>query len=199
MLIRLFAIPSAFLAIALIAATATAQHQTYPTAQYSVDSYHRYTSHPPNVVHLDQWADQLAKAAKHLHEDAHELGQDYEHSQGIEASVDRLDHLNEHMHNILHVAADRHYLTQSEIQHIAKDLRDVRKLAIDLDRDLEHQRHDGARTHDFHSLNHMRQILSHEVFPLVRKMEYELGYRSTSHHRLHHGHTTYPVSRYGHR
>lgn len=186
MLIRLFAIPTAFLAVVLVVSTATAEHQTYPI-------HHRH-HHQPNVIRLDQWADKLAESAKHLHEDAHQLGQDYEHSQSIEVTIDRLDRLNKHMHDLLHHAAERHYLASSEIQHVVKDLRDVRQLAVQLDRDLRHQRYDGARPHDYHALNHMRQILSREVFPLVRRMQYELGDRNRLHHLHDRGHGHSPVS-----
>ncbi len=212
MLIRLFALPAALLAFALFAATSKAQYPGYPisdcpSARRGLDRYQtyrpdwhddHYISHRPDVNKLDRWADQLAEAAKHLHEDAHELGQDYEHSRGIEAYVARLDRLNEHMHEILHRAADRHHLSSSELRHVAKDVQEVRRLAIRLDGELEHQRYDGARTHDFHALDHMRQIIAREIFPLVRSMEYEMDYRSTADHEPIHSHDRYRVSRFGH-
>ncbi|MCA9137652.1 MAG: hypothetical protein KDB00_12865 [Planctomycetales bacterium] len=217
MLIRLFAIPAAFFAFAVFTATCSAQYQVYPAvggygsnsscptaqryqSQGYGDTYQSYrpslhhghsVSHHADVIKLDDWADKLAESAKHLHEDAHQLGQDYEHSEGIEASVAKLDRLNEHMHEILHHAADRQYLSASEIRHVSNDVAQVRRLAVVLDRELEHQRFDGARTQDFHALDHMRQILAGEVFPLVRNMEFELDFRSTPHHDsmdYHHGH-----------
>lgn len=219
MLIRLFAIPAALLAFALFAATSSAQYQVYPATggygsnstcpsaqryatpyqSYRPDLHQRqFVSHRADVVKLDQWADKLAEAAKHLHEDAHELGQDYEHSQGIEAYVTKLDHLNEHMHEILHRAVDRRHLSMSEIRHVSGDVSQVRRLAILLDRELEHQRYDGARTQDFQALDHMRQILAAEVFPLVRNMEFELDFRSTSHHGPMDLHGAYYGHSYGH-
>ena len=208
MLIRLFAIPAAFLAVVLIATTCSAQFQVYPITggygpgsscpslpgpdqrygSYRPDIHpQRFVSYRPDVVQLDQWADGLAQAARHLHEDAHQLGQDYEHSRSIEAYVSRLDRLNEHMHGILHRAAGRRHLSTSEIRHVAGDVLDVRRLAIRLDRELAHQRIDGARTQDFHALDHMRQI--------IRNMEYELDYRSIAHHGPRH--PTYTAHRHG--
>ena len=200
---RVFTTSAAVLAIVLIAATSNAQYPTYPVSdgqgfispcpsQRALVDHHgsyrpdlhsdHFVAHRPDVDKLDQYADQLAAAAKHLHEDAHQLGQDYEHSQSIEAYVQRLDRLNEHMHEILHRAAERRHLSNYEIRHVAMDVLNVRGLATRLDAELEHQRIDGARTQDFVSLDHMRQILAGEVFQLVRRMEYELDYRSTAHH-----------------
>lgn len=219
MFVRLFAIPATFFAIAVFAAVSSAQYPVYPigggfdrisdcpSARRTSDRYgsyrpdlydDHYVAHRPDVYKLDRWADKLAEAAKHLHEDAHELGQDYEHSAGIEAYVARLDRLNEHMHEILHYAAERHYLSNSSLRHVANDVQQVRQLAIRLDGELQHQRYDGARTRDFHALDHMRQIIAREIIPLVRSMEYEMDYRSLSHHDSIHSHEIHHVSRFGH-
>lgn len=190
---------SATLAIAFAASTANAQYSVFGGSHYdrlarpSCPTDQRVRSYRPvapiqqtDVRKLDRLADQLAEAAKHLHEDAHQLRQDYEHSVAIEAYVDRLDRLNEHMHRILHVAARRGYLTGGEMRHISGDVQQVRSLAIRLDKELEHQRFDGARPCDFRALDHMRQVIAVEVFPRVRAMEYELNFRNTSHHDVHH-------------
>ena len=189
----------ATLAIALVASTASAQYggshydrlarPDCPSAQQRVDRSYRPVApvhQTTDVRKLDRLADQLIEAAKHLHEDAHQLGQDYEHSATIEATVDRLDRLNKHMHNILHLATRRGYLTSGEMRHISGDVQQIRSLAIRLDKELEHQRFDGARPHDYQSLDHMRQVIASEVFTRVRSMEYELNFRSTPHHDVHH-------------
>tara|TARA_R110002049_G_scaffold2750_10_gene22478 strand:+ start:149266 stop:149991 length:726 start_codon:yes stop_codon:yes gene_type:complete len=133
--------------------------------------------HVPDVVNLDHYSDQLASIARHLHEDAHKLSQDYEHSESIERHVDNVDRLQSHMHQILHHAVESGRQSMSLTAHVSEDLRQVKQLLTSLYGELQHQGFDGARTQDYYAMNHMRQILAQHAFPLVRQMEIELfGY-----------------------
>lgn len=136
----------------------------------------RRPSYAPRVDlnRLDRYADGLAQAARHLHEDAHRLRQDYIHSRSIEAYVDRLDRLNEHLHELLHDARGRGHISDSQLRHVAGDVQDIGRLANRLDAELEHQRHDGARPCDYHALDHMRRVIATEIYPLLGRMEHEL-------------------------
>lgn len=183
--------------IALITACtlfATSQDANAQLSHRTVDSGHRFLHdhdywhddyHAPDLVILDSQADQLAKIARHLHEDAHELSQDYEHSESIEAYVDSLDRLHDHMHEILHEAVEAGVQSTSLTTHIKSDVRQVKSLLSRLYRELQHQGFDGARTNDFRAMVHMRKIIVQDAFPLVRKMEAAL-YGSYIHdHRIH--------------
>ncbi|TWU14992.1 hypothetical protein Pla52o_55290 [Novipirellula galeiformis] len=147
---------------------------------YDGHIYHDYWHHPPHtpsVTQLDTYADQLAKVARHLHEDAHRLSQDYEHSESIERYVDQIDRLQQHMHQILHEAAEANRTSTGLIQHIKSDVRQVKSLLNQLYRELQHQGFDGARTNDFHAMAHMRQVVVSEANPLIRQLEVALyGY-----------------------
>ncbi len=144
--------------------------------------YWHHDFHTPDVVQLDAYADQLAKVARHLHEDAHQLSQDYEHSESIERYVDNVDRLQQHLHEILHGAVESGYQSSSLFVHAKNDVRQVRSLMGRLYRELEHQGYDGARTQDFHAIAHMRQVIVQEAYPLIRQMETELyGYALDRH------------------
>lgn len=154
--------------------------------RFGHDYWHHQT-HSPDVVQLDTYADQLAKVVRHLHEDAHKLSQDYEHSESIEYYVDQVDRLQQHMHEILHQAAQSGQQSWSLVDHVKSDIRQVSRLLSRLYGELQHQGYDGARTEDFYAMNHMRQVLVSEAFPLVRQTEIELygyalgGHRFESH------------------
>ncbi|KAA5542283.1 hypothetical protein FYK55_15910 [Roseiconus nitratireducens] len=169
---------------------ATVDTRRYESYRPSTD-FHQHRGHGIDLRQLDRYSDQLAEVARHLHEDAHRLSPDYEHSQGIEAYVDRLDRLNAHMHDILHHAAGVGHLSSGEIRHLREDVNEVRRLAIRLDGELEHQRYDGARTQDFHALQHMRVIIAQEMFPLIRRMEYALDVHARPLHGHHDPHGSY--------
>jgi hypothetical protein len=123
---------------------------------------------------LDQFSDRLEKIAEHLHEDAHQLSQDYEHSASIESYVYRLDRLQKHMHGILHGQAQAGFSSYNAIQHIKSDVRQTKELLSRLYGELQHQGYDGARQSDFRAMAHMRRIIAGEAFPVVRSMESEL-------------------------
>ncbi|MEO1614630.1 MAG: hypothetical protein AAFV88_02195 [Planctomycetota bacterium] len=149
-----------------------------PVVSFRPDLSHpRYEVRRPDVRLLDELADQLALAARHLHEDAHRLGNDYVHSARIEFYTSRFDRLNEHLHEMLHRAADRGHLSSFEMRYVARDVQDVRSLATRLDDELAQQKLHGARPCDFTSLDHMREVLALEVFPVIRQMELQLDTR----------------------
>jgi len=134
--------------------------------------------HTPDLQKLDQFSDRLAKIAEHLHEDAHKLSQDYEHSASIGSYVEQLEHLQEHMHKILHQTAHTGNRARSAVEHIKGDVTKSKTLMNRLYGELQHQGFDGARTNDFRAMAHMREIIVRDAFPLVRAMESELyGYQ----------------------
>lgn len=136
--------------------------------------------HVPSVAQLDEYADQLAKVARHLHEDAHKLSQDYEHSHSIEGYVDQVDRLQQHMHTILHEAAEQNRLSTGLLTHIKSDVRQAKLLFSRLYGELQHQGYDGARTTDFYAMAHMREVIVTEANPLIRQLEIALyGYSHT--------------------
>ena len=148
---------------------------------YGHDYWH-VDVHVPNVAQLDAYSDQLAKVARHLHEDAHKLSQDYEHSEAIEYYVDNVDRLQQHMHAILHEAAETGTQSAALATHVKSDVRQVRNLINRLSFELSHQGYDGARTEDFHAMVHMRQIINQEALPLIGQLEVELyGYAPNDH------------------
>jgi hypothetical protein len=134
--------------------------------------------HTPNLSRLDQYSDRLEKIAEHLHEDAHKLSQDYQHSASIENYVEQLEHLQKHMHGILHQVSKSGQRAASAVQHIKGDVNKSKNLMNRLYGELKHQGFDGARTNDFRAMAHMREIIVRDAFPLVRAMESELyGYQ----------------------
>jgi hypothetical protein len=158
--------------------------------RYPDHDYWQHDSHPPDVVRLDSDSDRLAAIARHLHEDAHDLSQDYEHSEGIEGYVDQIDRLQQHLHHILHEAAESKTQSTELFEHVKSDVRQVKSWLNRLYMELQHQGFDGARTADYHAMLHMRRIIVNDAFPLVRQMESELyghalfdDHWSTSHHR----------------
>lgn len=157
------------------------------------NSYHsgsHSSYHSPNVRLLDQQADQLAEVVKHLHDDAHQLMQNYEHSREIESFVSRLEVLTEHMHDLLHGANNRGHLSASLERHLGEDVRTARSLIQALDSNLHHQGFDGALTRDYHHMTHMRSVIANEATPLLRSLDMNLfGYCAYSSVRrdVHHG------------
>jgi uncharacterized Zn finger protein len=159
------------------------QQPYYGHAPLPDHDYWHHDPHTPDVVQLDKYADELAKVARHLHEDAHKLSQDYEHSSAIETYVDSLDRLQKHMHEILHEAVESGIQSTELIEHVKGDVRQVRALLSRLYREIQHQGYDGARTADFHAMSHMRQVIVVEASPLVRQTEVALyGYSLDDHH-----------------
>ncbi|WP_143543925.1 hypothetical protein [Rhodopirellula sp. MGV] len=168
-------------------------HASHRNRQHD-SNFHRVESrfvHRPNVVKLDEYADRLAKIAEHLHDDAHDLSQDYHHSDSIERYVDQLEQLQKHMHSILHHAAGDHHVDSGMLRHIQTDVTSAKSLLGRLDRELRHQSHDGTRRHDSQLILHMRRIIVREAYPLLGLMQNELtGDRygsSTGHHHHHPG------------
>jgi hypothetical protein len=184
---------STLVVFAAVTTSIGATAQEFPTQQYQVQTLHRHGQlyghdywhppvHVPNVAQLDAYSDQLAKVARHLHEDAHKLSQDYEHSVAIEQYVDSVDRLQQHMHEILHEAAETGTQSWALTAHVKSDVRQVKHLIYRLTGELSHQGLDGARTEDFHAMVHMRQIISQEALPLIRQLEVELyGYTPNDH------------------
>ncbi|MCM2371621.1 hypothetical protein [Aporhodopirellula aestuarii] len=158
-------------------------HDDFHSSHHS-GSHHDSHVHQASVRELDRLADQLAEVARHLHDDAHQLSQDYEHSHGIEVTVTKLERLQEHMHHILHDAANSRYASSSLIHHVAEDMNSVRSLLLTLYRELQHQGYDGVRHQDYIAINHMRGVITGEALPLLQRMELAL-YGSTSHHDVH--------------
>lgn len=166
--------------------TVDRHHQESHSSHHS--GSHRVSPvHHVSVAELDRHADQLAEVARHLHDDAHQLSQDYEHSHSIEITVTKLEQLQEHMHQILHTAANSRYASSGLIEHVAKDMNSVRSLLLTLHRELLHQGADGARHHDYVTIHHMRQVITGEALPLLQRMELSL-YGASQHHDVHTSH-----------
>jgi hypothetical protein len=185
-------------ALTLMTANANAQHYGHDShaQRYDHDYWHPQSHvpyhHVPSITTLDHYSDQLANLARHLHEDAHKLSQDYEHSEAIEHYVDNVDRLQTHMHEILHHAVETGRQSTGLITHVMEDVRQVKSLFSKLSGELQHQGIDGARTHDFYAMSHMRQLLAQTAFPLIRQMEIELyGYSLDGHSTIHSGHGDY--------
>ena len=159
-----------------IQATAQDQHDQVLErhGRYPDHDYWHHDSHVPDVVRLDSDSDRLAAIARHLHEDAHDLSQDYHHSEAIEGYVDQIDRLQQHLHHILHEAAESNTQSTELIEHVRSDVRQVKSWLNRLYMELQHQGFDGARTADYHAMLHMRRIIVNDAFPLVRQMESEL-------------------------
>ena len=129
----------------------------------------------PDVRLLDADSDSLVKIIEHLHRDAHSLSHGYEHSRGIESFVTRLERLQKHMHGILHQASHHGGISPGTVRHLQRDVGDSRELALRLDGELGHQAVDGALSRDFQTIAHMRELIAHQLFPILRRMEGELS------------------------
>jgi len=192
---RLF-LTLAVLSVALVATNAHAQsrHSSHGShwGHLPAHDYWHHNVHVPDVAQLDRDANTLASIARHLHEDAHELSQDYHHSEAIEHYVDKIDRLQHHMHELLHDAVVSGRQSSGLISHIKSDVRQVKSLLSQLYGELSHQGFDGARPNDFQLMAHMRQIIVQQAYPLAKKMEAELcGFNSHSIHSTH----RYPIQR----
>lgn len=146
-----------------------------------------FPTHHASIAELDRQADQLAEVARHLHDDAHQLSQDYAHSHSIESTVMKLERLQEHMHQMLHAASNSRYASSDLIDHVAEDMNSVRSLLLTLHRELQHQGMDGARRQDYVTIRHMRQVITGEALPLLQRMELTL-YGSPQRHDVHTSH-----------
>ncbi|QDV21890.1 hypothetical protein [Aureliella helgolandensis] len=136
--------------------------------------YHSYHHQTANAARLAAYVGQLEEVCKHLHDDTHDLSQDYRHSQAIESHIDQLESLKVHMHEILTQAVERgHYSSQVD-RHIKEDLLEAKSLFSAYHRLLQGQLRSGARSVDYHTLKHMQEVLLHEAFPLVSQIESEL-------------------------
>ncbi|MEM0925893.1 MAG: hypothetical protein AAGJ83_07635 [Planctomycetota bacterium] len=82
----------------------------------------------------------------------------------------RLDRLNAHLHDAIHQATDRGFLSAYETQYIARDLEDIAVLATRLNAELVNQRR-SARKCDYLALDHMREVLAIEILPALREMD----------------------------
>lgn len=159
--------------------TADHHHNDFHSSHHS--GSHAVTPvHHASVAELDRLADQLAEVIRHLHDDAHQLSQNYEHSRSIELTVTELEKLQEHMHRILHAASNSRYASSELIHHVVEDMNSVRSLLVTLHRELQHQGLDGVHRHDYVAISHMRQVITTEALPLLQRMELTL-YGSAQH------------------
>ncbi len=166
--------------------TAFAQHgfhiQPVPGLGHQ-NGHWNHHAHTPDLIQLDHLSDRLANIAGHLHEDAHQLSQDYHHSRTIECLVDQLHQLQQHMHLVLHQSARSAFQRSSVIGHMRSDVRQTDILLKRLHGELQHQSVDGTRPSDLCLIAHMRQIIVGNAFPLVRLMESELfGFNRVMNH-----------------
>ena len=146
----------------------------------------RHDVHRPDVALLDRQADQLARVTRRLRQEACRLSQDYHHSAAIAASVDNIDRLQQHLHDLLHGAARSGACHPGLFDHVRSDVRQVKSWLHRLYMELSHQQLAGVRDCDRHRLAHMQRIIVHEAFPPIRRMETELDGHRRSGHQPHH-------------
>ncbi|MEM6469180.1 MAG: hypothetical protein AAF802_06390 [Planctomycetota bacterium] len=151
-----------------------------PVVSFRPDLSRDFRLDRPDLLLLDRLADQLELAARHLHEDAIRLGQDYVHSPRLSFYVSRLDRLNGHLHDMIHRATDRGFLSEYEARYVSRDVQEIRLLATRLDAELLRQRRNGAQPCHFAAIDHMRDVLSLEIFAAIREMEHQLSPRRAS-------------------
>ncbi len=177
---------SLLVAATFVIASVEANAQGTPTSVHQAPDHHApsfgHGHHTPDVHRLIALSDALVKIGRHLHDDAHNLSQDYAHSREIESYVDQVVRLQRHMHQVLHDAERHGYQPFQYVGDIKLDVRKTKLLLSRLDNELSHQNATGVRTSDYYTITHMRHVISHEAFPWVRKMEVALyGYALYDH------------------
>lgn len=188
-------------AVTLIATSATlAQAQFHISSGYSSHFGHHSHSYTHSNVHrLSSLVGQLEEVCSHLHGDAHSLSQDYANSAAIERYISELEQLKVHMHEMLEEAAAHHAYSASVERHIKHDTTEVRNLLNVFYSLIEGQAYMGARPADQALLDHMQEIVLHEAYPLLGRVETELygrprgdlcplGYTAARPTISHHGH-----------
>ncbi|MCA9126680.1 MAG: hypothetical protein KDB22_06335 [Planctomycetales bacterium] len=146
-------------------------HRSNDLAGHDYWYHHR---HGPDLARLTALVGELEEVCRHLHEDAHGLSQDYRNSQAIETYVDRLDRLKVHMHEMLTDASRLGTYTSSLDQHIKHDTIESQGLLNDLYGLITGQTFEGARAQDHSMLLHMQEVILHEAYPLLSRVEVEL-------------------------
>ncbi|GAB5403014.1 MAG: hypothetical protein Aurels2KO_12450 [Aureliella sp.] len=130
--------------------------------------------HQCDVARLTNMVGELGVVCTHLHDDVHHLSQDYSNSAALEAYVSRLDRLKRHTHDMLvQAASSGTYSTHTE-RFLKRDISDVRSLLEQFYSLVTGQACAGARGHDLRLLEHMEQVILHEAFPLLVRIEVEL-------------------------
>ncbi len=130
--------------------------------------------HQCDVARLTNMVGELEAVCTHLHEDVHQLSQDYGNSAALEAYISRLDRLKEHTHEMLIQAASTGTYSSHTERFLKRDISDVRSLLEKFYSLVTGQACVGARDHDLHLLDHMEQVILHEAYPLLVRIEVEL-------------------------
>ena len=84
--------------------------------------------HQCDVARLTNMVGELGVVCSHLHEDAHQLSQDYANSAALEAYISRLDRLKQHTHEMLIQAASTGTYSSHTERFLQRDMSDVRSL-----------------------------------------------------------------------
>lgn len=153
--------------------------RTFSSHRASHD-YGQHHRHSPDMVCLTNLVGEMGEVCRHLHEDAHNLSQDYRNSEAIEVFIHRLDRLKIHMHELLTDAARRGLYSSSLDRHIKQDVAEVQQLLSEFYRHIQDQAFEGVRPCDHKLLVHMEEIVVHEAFPLLCRIETQLYGRQIS-------------------
>lgn len=135
-----------------------------------------------DVRRLEQYADELALVASHLHDDVRDLKCPRAQSQALMHYVTELEALQHHLHEILRDAVDRGGASSRLIGYVTSDFRDARTLATRLGQELDRQLQNGVQGRDARRILHMREIIAHEMLPLLSRVDRELRRGTTSVH-----------------
>lgn len=184
----------------------SSSHRVHSRNVHSHGFHSQPARHQCDVARLSNMIGELEEVCTHLHEDTHQLSQDYANSAALEAYVSRLERLKQHTHQmVLEAASSGAYSSHTE-QFVKRDMADVRSLLEQFYGLVSGQACIGARDHDLHLLEHMQEVIVHEAFPLLVRIEVELYGRAQGRscpialaHAGHHGASSnlYSSSRYG--
>ncbi len=138
------------------------------------DFHNRNVRHQCDAARLTAAVADLGEVCQHLHADAHELSPGYANSAAIEAYISQLDRLKQHMHQTLSQVTATNSYTSSVDRHIKSDTSEVRLVLTQFYGVVAGQAAIGACAEDMHLLEHMEEIILHEAFPLLGRLESEL-------------------------
>lgn len=130
--------------------------------------------HDCDVARLTNLVGEMSLVCTHLHSDAHQLSTGYHNSAGIKLYIRRLDNLKQHMHQMLASAAATGTYSYHTETILRQDVTSVRSLLERFYALVNNQAINGVCPQDQALLDHMEQVILHEAFPLLVRIEVEL-------------------------
>ncbi|HBE70251.1 MAG TPA: hypothetical protein DDW52_19045 [Planctomycetaceae bacterium] len=130
--------------------------------------------HECDVARLTNLVGEMSLVCTHLHSDAHQLSAGYHNSAGIKLYIRRLDNLKQHMHQMLASAAATGSYSYHTETILRQDITSVRSLLERFYGLVNNQAVTGVCPQDQALLDHMEQVILHEAFPLLVRIEVEL-------------------------